>query len=167
MFAGLVLAPDGSGTKLTAMVVCHLGDPEAAQRELAPFTGFGSPLVVQVGPMPYPVMNRLLDDGFPNGSLNYWLSSFTDGMSDALVDVAVDRFARVPSPMSRMLFEHFHGAVTRIARPRPPSRTASPAGTFCCRRCGWTARREVNIAWTRRRTRRSPSCPIAAGQLPR
>ena len=28
VFAGLVPAPDGSGNKLTAMVVCHIGDEE-------------------------------------------------------------------------------------------------------------------------------------------
>ena len=65
------------------MIVCHSGDPEQAERDLAPLIGWGSPLVVQVGEMPYPVMNRILDDGFPTGSLNYWLSSFTDGLSDA------------------------------------------------------------------------------------
>src|SRR3954471_10862487 len=42
VFAGLVHAPDGSGHKLAAFVVCHLGDPETAERELAPFTGYGS-----------------------------------------------------------------------------------------------------------------------------
>ena len=45
MFAGLVHAPDGSGAKLAALVVFHAGDPEAAERELAPFTAFGSPLM--------------------------------------------------------------------------------------------------------------------------
>jgi hypothetical protein len=33
--------------------------------------------MTQVGPMPYPVMNTLLDAGYPKGALNYWLSSFT------------------------------------------------------------------------------------------
>src|SRR3954447_191431 len=41
VFAGLVHAPDGSGHKLAAMVVCHAGAPEAAQAELAPFLDFG------------------------------------------------------------------------------------------------------------------------------
>ena len=41
--------------------------PEAAERELAPFKAFGSPLVVEVGPMPYPVINTMLDDGLPEG----------------------------------------------------------------------------------------------------
>jgi FAD/FMN-containing dehydrogenase len=150
VFAGLVHAPDGSGHKLVAMVICHIGDPESAQEELAPFMGFGSPLMAQVGPMPYPVMNTLLDGGFPKGALNYWISSFTNGLTDALIDTAVQRFASVPSPMSSMLFEHFHGAVTRI----DPTATAVPH-----REPGWNllipsvwtdpAATDANIAWTR------------------
>ena len=49
---------------------------------------FGSPAIVQVGPMPYPVMNTLLDDAFPKGALNYWRSTFAAGLSDALIDTA-------------------------------------------------------------------------------
>ena len=41
--------------------------PRAAERDLAPFKTWGSPLVVDVGPMPYPVMNTILDGGFPKG----------------------------------------------------------------------------------------------------
>ena len=100
--------------KLAALVVCHAGDPEQAERDLAPFKSWGSPLMVEVGAMPYPVMNTLLDDGFPAGTLNYWLSSFTRGLPDELIDTMVERFASVPSPMSAIVLEHFHGAVTRI-----------------------------------------------------
>jgi FAD/FMN-containing dehydrogenase len=150
VFAGLVHAPDGSGHKLAAMVVCHLGEPEDAQRELAPFMGFGSPLVTQVGPMPYPVMNTLLDGGYPKGALNYWLSSFTNGLSDALIDTAVERFASIPSPMSAMLIEHFHGAVTRV----DPTATAVPhrePGWNLAILSEWTdpAHTHANVAWTR------------------
>jgi FAD/FMN-containing dehydrogenase len=150
VFAGLVHAPDGSGAKLAALVVFHAGDPDAAERELAPFKAFGSPLMVQVGPLPYPVMNTLLDAGFPDGALNYWLSSFTRGLPDALIDTAVERFAAVPSPMTSMLFEHFHGAVTRLGR----SETAVPH-----REPGWNlfipsvwtdpADTDANTRWTR------------------
>jgi FAD/FMN-containing dehydrogenase len=150
VFAGLVHAPDGSGAKLAALVVCHLGEPETAERELAPFTSFGSPLMAQVGPLPYPVMNTLLDAGFPDGALNYWLSSFTRGLPDALIDTAVEQFASAPSPMTSILLEHFHGAVTRI----DPSATAVPH-----REPGWNllipsvwsdpADTDANIRWTR------------------
>ena len=150
VFAGLVPAPDGSGNKLAAMVVCHLGDEEAAQRELAPFTGFGSPLAVQVGPMPYPVMNTLLDDGFPKGALNYWLSSFTNGLTDALIDTAVERYAAVPSPMTPMLFEHFHGAVTRIEATATAVPHREPGWNLLIPSV-WTdpATTDANIAWTK------------------
>jgi FAD/FMN-containing dehydrogenase len=149
VFAGLVHAPDGSGTKLAAMIVCHT-DPERADRDLAPFLGFGSPLMVQVGPMPYPVMNTLLDAGYPAGALNYWLSSFTTGLSDDLIDTAVQRFESVPSPMTVILFEHFHGEVTRIA----PTATAVPhreAGFNLLLPSEWLdpAETEANIAWTK------------------
>ena len=67
VFAGVVHAPDGSGHKLAAMVVFHTGEAEQAEQDLAPFTSWGSPLVVDVGRMPYPVMNTLLDAGYPAG----------------------------------------------------------------------------------------------------
>ena len=150
VFAGLVHAPDGSGTKLAALVVFHAGDPEAAERELAPFKAFGSPLMAEVGPMPYPVMNTLLDGGFPDGALNYWLSSFTRGLPDTLIDTAVERFASTPSPMNALLFEHFHGAVTRVG----PTETAVPhraPGWNLLVPSVWTdpGRTEENVRWTR------------------
>jgi len=148
-FAGLVHAPDGSGMKLAAMLVFHT-DPDRADAELAPFLEFGSPVVTQVQPMPYPVMNSLLDEGYPKGALNYWLSSFTTGMSDALIDTVIQRFETVPSPMSAILFEHFHGQVTRI----DPTATAVPH-----RSKGWNlllpsewidpADTVKNVAWTK------------------
>jgi FAD/FMN-containing dehydrogenase len=150
VFAGLVHAPDGSGTKLAALVVFHAGDPDAAERELAPFKAFGSPLVVDVGPMPYPVMNTLLDAGFPDGALNYWLSSFARGLPDALIDTAVERFATVPSPMTAMLFEHFHGAVTRIGATETAVPHREPGWNLLIPSV-WTdaADTEANVGWTR------------------
>jgi FAD/FMN-containing dehydrogenase len=95
-------------------------------------------------------MNTLLDAGYPKGGLNYWLSSFTRGLPDALIDTAVERFASVPSTMTAILFEHFHGAVTRVS----PTDTAVPH-----REPGWNlvipsvwtdpAATEANIHWTR------------------
>ena len=150
VFAAVVHAPDGSGMKLAAMVVFHTGDPDQAEVDLAPFKSWGSPLMVEVGPMPYPVMNTLLDAAYPKGALNYWLSSFTTGLPDPLIDAIVERFASVPSPMTAILLEHFHGAVTRGG----PTDTAVPH-----RAEGWNlllpsewmdpADTEANISWTK------------------
>jgi FAD/FMN-containing dehydrogenase len=114
VFAGLVHAPDDPSVKLAAIVPCHAGSPEQAERDLAPLREFGQPLVVDVGPMPYPVMNTLLDGAFPRGALNYWKSSFVDDLDDELIDIAIERFRETPSPLDKILFEHFHGEVTRV-----------------------------------------------------
>ena len=98
--AGLVHAPDGSGTKLAAYLLFHTGEPEQAQAEFEPALSFGLPLITQVGPMPYPVMNTLLDDGYPRGALNYWKSTFISSLDDELIDSLAAAFAEVPSPMS-------------------------------------------------------------------
>ena len=150
VFAGLVHAPDGSGAKLAALVVCHTGGAADAERDLAPFKAWGSPLVVEVGPMPYPVMNTILDAAFPAGALNYWLSSFARGLPDELIDIAVERFATAPSAMTSILLEHFHGAVTRVGA----SETAVPhrdEGWNLVIPSVWTdpADTEPNIAWSR------------------
>jgi len=150
VFAGLVHAPDGSGAKLSALVVFHTGDAPEAERDLEPFKTWGSPLMVEVGPMPYPVMNTILDAGFPDGALNYWLSNFTRGLPDELIDTAVERFAGVPSAMTSMLLEHFHGAVTRVG----VTESAVPhrdEGWNLLIPSVWTdpADSEANIAWSR------------------
>lgn len=150
VFAGLVHAPDGSGVRLSALVVCHTGDQDQAEADLATFKAWGSPLVVEVGPMPYAAMNTILDDGFPVGALNYWMSSFTSGLTDELIDLAVEQFASTPSPMNAILFEHFHGAVTRV----PVTETAVPhrqEGFNLLIPSVWfdPAETDRNVSWTR------------------
>ncbi|MFL5686164.1 MAG: FAD-binding oxidoreductase [Chloroflexota bacterium] len=150
VFSGLVHAPDGSGQQLAVLVVCHTGDRNQAEADLAMFKAWGSPLVVDVGPMPYATMNTILDDGFPVGAFNYWMSSFTGGLTDELIDLAVEQFASTPSPMNAILFEHFHGAVTRV----PATETAVPhrqEGFNLLIPSVWLdpADTEENVAWTR------------------
>jgi FAD/FMN-containing dehydrogenase len=123
VIAALIHAPDGSGTKLAALVVCHVGSQSQAQEDLAELLAFGSPLDVQIGPMPYSAVNTMLDAGFPRGALSYWKSSFLGELSDAAIESTVAQFANcTSSPMSAVVIEHLHGAVTRV----PADATAVP-----------------------------------------
>jgi len=150
VFGALVHAPDGSGMKLAAFAMCHTGSPEKAERDLAPLRAFGQPVLAHVGPMPYPVMNTLLDAGYPRGSLSYWKSSFVTSLNDGLIDAAAEAFASTPSPMNAILFEHFHGAVARVG----VTDTAVPhreTGYNVLLPTTWIdpETTEENIAWTR------------------
>jgi hypothetical protein len=103
-----------------------------------------------VGPIPYPVMNTLLDDNYPRGALNYWKSTFVRDIDDALIDAVVERFATCPTPMGALLLEHFHGAVTRVH----PQATAVPHRDVSYNLhipTVWLdpADTDANVAWTR------------------
>jgi FAD/FMN-containing dehydrogenase len=150
LMAALVHAPDGSGTPLAAFVICHSGSPEQAEADLRPVREFGSPLMVEVGPMPYPVVNTLLDDGFPRGALNYWKSNFVGGLDDELLDATIAAFANCPSPMSAIVFEQFHGAVTRVGISDTPVPHREPGFNVVIPSV-WTdpTQAEANIAWAR------------------
>ena len=113
--------------------------------------------MVEVGPMPYPVMNTLLDAGYPAGSLNYWLSSFTRGLPDELIDIAgravrVRPVADVGDPVRALPRRRD----ARRRRPTPPCRTATKAGTSSSRPSGRT--RPTPTRTSPGRARRSPRC---------
>ena len=112
--AALLHAPDGSGTKVAALVPCHCGAAASADADVKPLRAFGVPMVDLVQDMPYPIVNTLLDDAFPKGALNYWKSGFLAELTDAAIDVMVEAFERVPSTMTGIFLDHVHGAATRV-----------------------------------------------------
>ena len=86
--------------------------------------------------MPYPVMNTMLDAGYPAGSLNYWLSSFTRaprrahrhgrrGLPPCLPDDG--------DPVRALPRRRYPSAP-----PRPPPAPRARSGTSSSRRCGPT-----------------------------
>jgi len=120
--ATLVHAPDGSGSKLAAMVACHCGSAAEGETALLPIKQFGSPVMDALGSISYCQLNSMLDDGYPKGALNYWKSSFLTGLSDDAIDTMIEHFAVCPTPMGQLLLEHVHGAATRVG----PTDTAFP-----------------------------------------
>jgi FAD/FMN-containing dehydrogenase len=114
VFGGLIHAPDGSGTKLAAMVVCHCGPLDAGEKAVQSIKSFGTPLMDVIGPMPYTAVNSMLDAAYPRGALNYWKSNFLASLSDDAIRTMIECFEACPTPMGQLLLEHFHGAVTRV-----------------------------------------------------
>ena len=115
IFAGLIHAPDRSGTKLAAMVTCHCGPVAAGEQAMWPLKQLGSAALDALGPMSYCQLNSILDSGYPKGALNYWKSSFLTQLSDAAIDTMIEWFAQCPSTMGQLILEHLHGAAARVA----------------------------------------------------
>jgi FAD/FMN-containing dehydrogenase len=149
--ASFVHAPDGSGAKLSAVILCHAGvDAERAAADVKPLREFGSPVADMVQRIPYPAMNTGADWLFSKGMLNYWKSAFFTELSDGAVGIMIDAFERAPSERCILAVEEFHGAVTRV----PPEATAYPhrePGFNLLLISQWTdpADTEAGIAWAR------------------
>ena len=112
IFGGLLHAPNG--VQIAALIVCHCGPLDQAERALQPIKKFRTPIMDTVNPTTYEATNTMLDAGFPRGALNYWKSNFMMELSDHAIDTLVSQFAKCPSPMSGLLLEHIHGATTRV-----------------------------------------------------
>jgi hypothetical protein len=140
VYCGLLHGPDG--TKLSAIALCRCGDLGDGEAAAAPIKAFATPAMDIIGPASYCDHNRTFDAAFPRGAHNYWKSSFLTELTDDAIRIAVDGYARVPSPMSRIFFEHVHGRAasvpadaTAFSHRRPGfnfgvfSQWAEPAGT--------------------------------------
>jgi FAD/FMN-containing dehydrogenase len=149
--AAFLHAPDGSGTKLCAVAVCHAGDePERADAEVRPLREFGSPAADMVQRMPYPLINTGMDWLFPEGAFSYWKSAFFSELSDQAVQALIEAMERAPSELCALAVEDFHGAVTRVS----PTATAYPhrePGFNLLLISGWIdpAQTDACIAWAR------------------
>jgi FAD/FMN-containing dehydrogenase len=117
-YAALMSTPDGQPA--TAVIPCYCGDPAEGERVMAPLRRFGSPLMDAVQAMPFPAMQKLLDDAFPDGTRNYWKSTFIKELSDAAIDVVVAHANCMQSPLSGVVVEFYGGAAGRVG----PTETA-------------------------------------------
>jgi hypothetical protein len=105
--------PELVGQKVVALVGCWCGDLSAGEAALGPLRAL-QPAVDLFGPMPYPVMQGMLDAGSPYGQRNYFRAGFAAELSDDLIAAALEQGAKLSSPLSQIHFHHMGGAVDRV-----------------------------------------------------
>jgi FAD/FMN-containing dehydrogenase len=148
--AGLTHAPDGSGTKIAAIVACHLGSEADGMAAAAKIKTFGTVAVDALGPIPYTAINGMLDGSFPPGSFNYWKSAFQPKLEDGAIDALISAFEKCPVPTSALLLEHFHGAVTRVPVDSTAYALRDPGfNTLVAGQWMGLAERDATVAWVR------------------
>jgi hypothetical protein len=101
------------GRKVVAVVGCHSGEESAAVSVLQPVRAL-APAVDMFGPMPYPALQSMLNDGAPAGILNYLKSGYIDALGDGAVQALAEGAARAESPLSAVHIHHMGGAVARV-----------------------------------------------------
>lgn len=148
IYIALVTPPDGQ--KVVAMMLCYTGDLEEGERLIQPIREFGPPVADMIRRMPYSEMNTLIDAANPPGLQNYWKWNGLRGVTDEVIDAAVEHYARVPSPLSAILIDSVNGAARQVS----PTATAfahrdAPHGLIVLSMWQDPAGAEPNIAWAR------------------
>jgi FAD/FMN-containing dehydrogenase len=146
--AVLLTGPDGN--KGCGIAAAYAGAVEAGEKAVQPLKQFGPPVMDALGPIPYLGQQGLLENAMPPNVLNYWKAEFIEAMTDEIIDVAVDAYSGVLSPMSSILFFPIHGAASRV----PPDATAYPhrRGLHMGIYALWRdpSQNEQNKAWVRK-----------------
>jgi hypothetical protein len=118
---GVLMGVGPEDTPAAVIAGCHAGPVEEGERLLAPARGLGEPLLDGMAPMPYVVLQALLDDKFPHGQFHYWTARTFDGLSDAVLDLIVERWRNARLAMvPTILIEGLGGAISAV----PPDATA-------------------------------------------
>ncbi|MDP8970202.1 MAG: BBE domain-containing protein, partial [Actinomycetota bacterium] len=92
--------------------MCHLGDPVAGERTLAPLRGLGQPLLDLVDLRPYTGLQSLLDASVPHGWHYYWKTANLATLEDDLIDTLTEHSSRNRWDWPYTMLFHLGGAIT-------------------------------------------------------
>jgi FAD/FMN-containing dehydrogenase len=102
------------GQPVLGLVLVWAGDLAEGERVIAPLRQLGAPIAQVVRPTPYLALQSMLDSGAPHGRHYYWKSHRVPELSDAVIDIIVERIAGITSPFSQIGGWAMGGAVSRV-----------------------------------------------------
>lgn len=108
------LAKEWHGTPIVALLACHTGAHEEAERAVAPIKSFGKPIGDVLVRRPYAQMQTLLDATQPKGRRYYWKSEYLPRIEPALCGKVVEHAARVRSPHAAIILFQIGGALNLL-----------------------------------------------------
>ncbi len=116
----MLCLPDG--TPVVAMVACYCGELREGEQAVKALRSFGTPMLENIQPMEYAVLQSILDSAFPPRQQHYWKSNFVRTLTKEGIEVLVEGMSRKPSPLTVAYLQQMHGVAGRV----PPSAAAFP-----------------------------------------
>ncbi len=115
------LPKDRHGTPIVALVACHTGNPQQAEKEVAAIKSFGQPIGDVLTRRPYVQQQSLLDATQPKGRRYYWKSEYLPRIEPALCEKFIEHAARIRSPHSSVILFQLQGALNRLSEEHSPA----------------------------------------------
>src|SRR5579885_931318 len=99
--------------RMVGVAGMYAGPPEKAEQVLAPIRALG-PVVDLWQPMPYTVVQGLLDPANPYGRRNYWRAFQLRCLDESAIDLFAARADAIPSPFTAFIIMNGGGAIGRV-----------------------------------------------------
>jgi FAD/FMN-containing dehydrogenase len=96
------------------VVWCSTLSQERTAELLKPAESWATPLLVGVGPMPFPILQSLFDGLYAPGLQWYWKADFVDHLTDESIAKHLEHGSKLPSMFSTMHLYPINGAVHRV-----------------------------------------------------
>ncbi len=124
------LPEEAHGKPMIAILVCHSGDPEQAQEDLAPIKSHGQPLADLIQVKDYTAQQSMLDATQPKGNHYYWKSEFVPRLSDELFEAFNAQFEGLAAPANQMVLFQVSGALNE--HPEDDGAIGNRDAAFAC-----------------------------------
>jgi hypothetical protein len=108
------LPKEWHGKPIIALLACHTGAREDAERAVAPIKSFGQPIGDALVRRPYAQLQTLLDAAQPKGRRYYWKSEYLPRIEPALCAKVVEHAARIQSPHAAIILFQIGGALNDL-----------------------------------------------------
>ncbi len=102
------------GRPACGIVFLYAGSAEEGEEAAQALRSLSEPDVDLVMPMPYTVVQQLLDAPNPPGRPQYWKSDNVKELTDSAIETLTEQANRVTSPFSIVILEAKGGAIARV-----------------------------------------------------
>lgn len=138
------------GRPIAVTILCHSGEGESVESDLAPFRGHPGGVADLVQPRPFEAFQAMFDAGEPKGKRNYWKSEYVTALDDETLAILLDAHRRLPTASANLKVFSLGGAVARV----PADATSAAhrdARYIVVVSTSWdeAAGDEVNVGWVR------------------
>ena len=110
-----VIPEEWHGRKVSAFIGMSAGPTEEGAALIAPFRTVAEPIADLFGPMPYTMMQSLIDPLWPKGIQAYFKATNLAQLDDALIDALCRIHLEAPGAQCEIHVHQMGGAMARVA----------------------------------------------------
>lgn len=101
---------------ILGVVLSYSGPMDKAEQVMRPLREFGSPIFTHLGPMPFPMLQRVFDPIAGPGMQQYWKGDFVPELTEDLIAVYSKFGPAVPNMFSGLRLFSTTGAAQKVGR---------------------------------------------------